>query len=116
MLNQNVASEAIKQYDADFVLASKYRLLDSDDLRNEFCDAVHMQNAKCMKDTILNEDDLYTDTFSIYSKVIEIANIAYFGKFVTKDKSNNTSRNKASISDTEAFRTALKVQAKKNVK
>ena len=115
-LNQNVSSEAIKQNDDDFVLVSKYRLLNSDDLRKEFCDVVHMYSANCMKDTMLNEEDFWTNTFSIYSKIIERVNIEYCGAFVAKAKSNNTSRNKAIMSDTEAFRTALKVQAKKNAK
>ena len=103
ILNQNFSSEAIKQYDTDFVLASKDRLLDSDDVRKEFCDAVHMQTTKCMKDTMLIENDFYTDAFSIYSKIIERENIAYCGTFVAKASSNNTSRNKASMSDTETF-------------
>ena len=100
----------------DFVPVSKDRLIDSYYLRKECCIVVCTQASKYIEHTRLNDDDFQIDTFTIYSKIIEKVNIAYCSKFVTKAKSNNTSRNKASISDTEAFRTALKVQAKKNIK
>ena len=69
-----------------------------------------------MKDIILNEDDFYADTFNMCSKIIKRVNIACCGAFIAKTKSDNTSRNKANMSDTEAFRTALKAKVKKNAK
>ena len=52
----------------------------------------------------------------MHSKLIERVNISYCGSFATKLKSENTSKHKDVMSDTESFKIALKLQDRKNIK